>query len=136
MNADELIERFSLFDDWEERYAYLIDLGRKLPGLDDVHKTELNRVPGCVSQVWLVHEFDGSTLTFEADSDAFIVRGLVAILVHLYSGLTPEQVEALDIESVFGQLGLSEHLTPNRRSGFFSMVGRIQGAGAAAGRRV
>lgn len=132
MDAAELIERFSLFDDWEERYAYLIDLGRKLPGLDASLKTEGNRVRGCVSQVWLVHEDRGDTVHFDADSDAFIVKGLVAVLLHLYSDRTPDEILALDIEDVFGQLGLEAHLTPNRRSGFFSMVGRIRAAAQAA----
>lgn len=131
MDAEELIERFSIFDDWEERYAYLIELGRKLD-LDDAHKTETNRVRGCVSQVWLIHEQRGDVIHFEADSDAFIVKGLVAVLLHLYSDRTPDEILAVPIEEIFEELGLSSHLTPSRRNGFFSMVGRIRAVAEAA----
>jgi cysteine desulfuration protein SufE len=131
MDAEELVERFSIFDDWEERYAYLIELGRKLEPLDAAHKTEANRVRGCVSQVWLVHEDDGERIHLKADSDAFIVKGLVAVLLMLYSGRTREEIRQLPIEDIFDELGLSSHLTPSRRNGFFSMVGRIRGLAEA-----
>lgn len=132
MDAEELIERFSIFDDWEDRYAYLIELGRKLPPFDDAARTELNKVRGCVSQVWLTHTVDGDRLYFRADSDAFIVKGLVAILLELYSGRTRDEILAVDIEAIFEELGLSGHLTPSRRNGFFSMVGRIRGIAEAS----
>jgi cysteine desulfuration protein SufE len=132
MTTDELIERFSLFDDWEERYAYIIQLGRKLPPFPESERTEANKVSGCVSQVWMVSESAGETLVIQGDSDAFIVKGLVAILVALYSGLTPAGIAAVDVEKVFADLDLAEHLTPNRRNGFFSMVQRIRAFGAEA----
>lgn len=133
-SEDELIERFSLFDDWEERYAYLIELGRKLEPLAPDEMTEDTRVRGCVSQVWMVHDTEAGEpprITLRADSDAFIVKGLVAILLSLYSGRTPEQMAAVDIERVFAEIGLDSHLTPNRRNGFFSMVERIRGLAAS-----
>ena len=132
MNVEELIERFDLFDDWEERYAYIIQMGRKLPDFPEEHRTEANKVRGCVSQVWMISETDAGQVVIQGDSDAFIVKGLVAILLALYSKRTPEEIAAIDIESVFEQLGLAEHLTPNRRNGFFSMVQRIRAYGLAA----
>ncbi len=132
MTTDELIERFSLFDEWEERYAYIIQLGRKMPAFPESARTEANKVRGCVSQVWMVSENVGETLVIQGDSDAFIVKGLVAILVALYSGLTPEEIAAVDVEKVFADLDLVEHLTPNRRNGFFSMVQRIRAFGSQA----
>lgn len=132
MTPDALIETFELFDDWEDRYGYLIELGRKLPPLDPVHKTEANRVRGCVSQVWLIHEVRDGRVYFSADSDAFIVKGLAAILIELLSGRTPEQIAQTDIQAIFEQIGLESHLTPSRRSGFFSMVSRMRGAAQVA----
>lgn len=126
MDAQELIETFELLDDWEDRYAYLIELGRKLPPFDPASQTEENRVRGCVSKVWLTHELREGRLYFEADSDAFIVKGLAAILVGLFSGRTPEQIRDTPVEQIFEELGLSGHLTPSRRSGFFSMVQRMR----------
>lgn len=136
LSEQELVERFELLDDWTERYAYLVELGRKLPDMDDAEKTEDNRVRGCVSQVWLisrVREGDTPALEFVGDSDAHIVRGLIALLQMLYSGRTPQEILDADIERVFRDLGLDEHLSPNRRNGFRSMVERIKSdAGSAA----
>jgi len=126
MDAEELIERFSFFDDWQERYRYIIDLGMKLPALDEAHKTEDNKVRGCMSQVWMIHEVEGTTLHFYADSDSHIVKGLISVLLSLYSGLSSADVLALDIEHVFESIGLNQHLSPNRRNGFYSMVERIR----------
>ena len=131
MDAEELVERFSIFDDWEDRYAYLIELGRKLPPFDDASRTELNKVRGCVSQVWLTHEVLDDRIFFRADSDAFIVKGLVAVLLELYSGRTAAEILDTPIEEIFDQLGLSSHLTPSRRNGFFSMVERVRGVARA-----
>ena len=130
MPIEELIENFSFFDDWTDRYRYLIDLGRKLPDLDEAHKTEANKVRGCQSQVWMVMTWDptASTLSFEADSDSAIVKGLVAILKTLYSGQRPEAVMATDIDAVFREIGLDNHLSPNRRNGFYAMVNLIKAA--------
>ena len=129
MDVEELIFRFECFDDWQERYAYLIDLGRKLTPLDPVHKTEENRVLGCVSQVWVIEEVSASeppVYTFIADSDSHIVKGLIAIVQTVFSGKTAAEIAKADIDSVFKQIGLDEHLSPNRRNGFFSMVERIR----------
>lgn len=132
MDAEELVERFEIFDDWEERYAYLIELGRKLPPYPEEARDEAHRVRGCVSRVWLTHREEGETIHFDADSDAFIVKGLVAILLMLYSDKSPDEIRAVPIEQVFNDIGLSSHLTPSRRNGFFSMVERIRGIAAAA----
>ena len=129
MDPQELLERFSLFDDWEERYAYIIQMGRKLPAFPEESRTDANKVSGCVSQVWMISAVEDGRIQIQGDSDAFIVKGLVAILLALYSDKTPDEIAAVDIESVFGDLGLGEHLTPNRRNGFFSMVQRIRSYG-------
>jgi len=127
ITLEELKGNFSLFDDWEERYRYLIDLGKNLPPMDARLKTGKNKVNGCVSQVWMVAGFREGRLEFVADSDAHIVRGLIAILRAAYVGKTPEEIKSTDIEESFRELGLEQHLSPNRRSGFFSMVETIKG---------
>lgn len=127
-NLDDLVENFSLFDDWEERYRYLIDLGRTLPALPEDKKTDEALVKGCTSRVWL--HVQGQTegrYHFEADSDAHIVRGLVALLLTAYDGKTAAEIAAVDIEGFFDSLGLNQHLSPNRRNGFFAMVEKIKG---------
>lgn len=127
MSIDELVDNFALFDDWEERYRYLIDLGSRLPPMEDNLKTENSKVQGCMSQVWLVLGLDGDRrLTMLADSDAQIVRGLIAVLAAVYAGKTPGEIAATDIDGAFSKLGLDAHLSPNRRNGFFSMVERIR----------
>ncbi len=131
MGAAELLEDLDLFDDWVERYQYIIDLGKKLPPLPEADHTDANKVRGCMSQVWLTHSFDGAALTFQGDSDAAIVKGLIALLFEVYSGQAPADILAFDLPAFFEQLGLSEHLSPNRRNGFFSMVERIRAAAAA-----
>jgi len=127
MDVGELVENFNLFSDWQERYSYLIDLGRQLPALDDAEKNDETKVEGCMSQVWMVSQFqpDG-TVTFRAESDASIVQGLIAVLLTVYSGLTPQEIVDVDIEGIFSELGLQSHISPNRRSGFFAMVSRIK----------
>lgn len=135
LTADRIIQNFEILGNWEERYRYVIDLGRKLPGLDDKYKTEENRVKGCVSNVWLVtrvNEGSPPTLEFEADSDAHIVRGLVAILLAIYSGKSPGEIVDIDIRDIFQKLDLENHLSPSRSNGFFSMVERIRGLAQAA----
>ena len=130
----ELVENFALFDDWEDRYRYLIDLGRKLPLFPDSLKTELNKVRGCMSQVWLVTGHppgDPSKFAFAADSDAHIVKGLIAVLGVLFSGQTPAAVASIDPEAAFAKLGLAQHLSPTRRNGVVAMVARIKAAAAA-----
>lgn len=122
----ELVENFAVFDDWEERYRYLIDLGRKLPAMDNALKTDDNLVRGCTSRVWMIAKTDGGVFTFEADSDAHIVRGLIALLVAAYQGKKISEIAAVDIEETFRTIGLDQNLSPNRRNGFFAMVERIK----------
>ena len=132
MSLENLLDDFALFDDWEERYRYIIELGNGLAPLSDEEHNDANKVPGCVSQVWLVTEQNGNRLVFRGDSDAHIVRGLVAILLDLYSDKTPAEITGFDAEAAFNQLGLGEHLTPQRSNGFYSMVQRIRNDAAAA----
>lgn len=124
-NAEALIEDFALFDDWEGRYGYLIDLGKRLPPMDDALKTEENKVRGCMSQVWFVRRDESGRLLWEGDSDAAIVRGLIAVLQVLLSGKTLEEARAVDVAGVFDRLGLQQHLSMNRRNGFFAMVSKL-----------
>ncbi|MBX2834070.1 MAG: SufE family protein [Micavibrio sp.] len=123
----DLIENFALFEDWEERYRYLIDLGRTLPPMDEALKTDETLVRGCTSRVWIKEELNDGVLKFKADSDAHIVRGLIAILDRAYQGIALEKISTVDIEGAFAQIGLDQNLSPNRRSGFYAMVERIKG---------
>jgi cysteine desulfuration protein SufE len=124
----ELVENFSLFDDWEGRYQYLIDLGAAVPSMDDALKTEATEVKGCVSKVWLYYEQDSAgRYHFHADSDGKITKGLVYIVLAAYEGKTGLEIAAVKIEEEFSKLGLDEHLSPNRRNGFFAMVEKIRG---------
>lgn len=122
----ELKENFSFLDDWEDRYAYLIELGKQLPPMDEADKNEQNKVDGCMSQVWLKTSFDGRKMSFVADSDAFIVKGLIAVLQAVLSDKTPEEILNINVEEEFCALGLDTHLSPTRRNGFFSMVARVK----------
>ncbi|MEQ1564660.1 MAG: SufE family protein [Myxococcota bacterium] len=126
--SDELEENFALFDDWEDRYTYLVDLGKRLPELPADQRTEENKVRGCTSQVWFV-PLDGGDgrLWWAGDSDASIVRGLVAVLQVLFNGRTRDEVRAVDIDAVFARLGLERHLSVSRRNGFYSMVAKLRG---------
>jgi cysteine desulfuration protein SufE len=129
MQLDELLESFAILDDWTDRYRYIIELGRDLPPLPESAKTPENKVRGCMSQVWLVGRTDSSDpsrLVFDADSDAHIVRGLVAILLVLFSGKTRDEILALDPRATFAELGLDQHLSQGRSNGLLSMVGRIK----------
>lgn len=126
-NLEELTENFSLFDDWEERYKYLIDLGKNLPPMADSLKTEQTLVKGCTSQVWMICETDNDgRYHFTADSDAHIVRGLIFVILSAYQGKTAQDIQLMDIEKAFADIGLDQHLSPNRRNGFFAMVERIK----------
>jgi len=127
--AEDLIQSFEWLDSLEEQYQYLIDLGRKLPPMNEADKVEANRVHGCQSQVWLVaHPRPGTldVIDFEADSDAHIVRGLVAILKKIYSGQPAAKILSFDIEGFLKQLGLDQHLSLGRRNGLGEMVKRIK----------
>ena len=126
-NLEELTENFALFDDWEERYKYLIDLGKNLPAMPENLKTEDTMVQGCTSRVWMICETDeAGRHHFTADSDAHIVRGLIAILLTAYQNKTAEEIAGIDIEESFQNIGLDQHLSPNRRNGFFAMVERVK----------
>jgi cysteine desulfuration protein SufE len=128
---DEIIENFELLDEWDDRYRYVIELGRTLPPLAESAHTEANKVRGCASQVWLVTHVrpdgaGGPVLTFEGDSDAHIVRGLIAILFALYSGKSAREILATDALEVFDRVRLRENLTPQRSNGLRSMVERMR----------
>lgn len=126
MDMAELIENFSFLTDWEDRYAYLIELGKNLPPMKPEDKNDRTKVEGCMSQVWLKTETNNDVLSFVGESDAHIVRGLIAVLRIILSGKTKEEIRRTDVEVVFKQLGLESHLSPTRRNGFFAMVERIQ----------
>ena len=126
---DEILADFELLDDWEDRYRYVIELGRKLEPLPDDERSAANKVQGCVSQVWLsttVHPNGAPRLTFIGDSDAHIVRGLIAILFTLYSGKTARDILGVDAKHALDRLHLTEHLTPQRSNGLMAMVKRIR----------
>lgn len=128
---DRIIETFEILDDWEERYRFLIDLGKKLKPMTEADRTEANRVHGCQSQVWMtasLHKSNGcpSAMEFSAESDAFIVNGLISILLSAYNGRTPREAIEFDAEALFKRLDLVEHLSPTRRNGLHSMIGRIR----------
>lgn len=120
---------FELLDDWEDRYRYIIDLGKELVPFDASEKTDSNKVQGCVSQVWLVTERgkgDDPLITFRGDSDAHIVRGLVALVLAIYSGLNRSEIVRIDALAILKDLGLDQHLSPQRSNGLKSMIGRIR----------
>jgi cysteine desulfuration protein SufE len=130
VSFDEILADFELLEDWEDRYRYVIELGRKLSPLPEEARTPANKVQGCVSQVWLATRVAPGNrtprLSFVGDSDAHIVRGLIAILFALYSGKTADDILAVDANSVLGELHLKEHLTPQRSNGLVAMVERIR----------
>ncbi len=128
MTVEELIDNFQWLEDWEERYRYIIDLGRKLEPMPEKDKNEVTKVEGCMSQVWMTGAISGTppTLHIVADSDAFIVKGLIAVLLIIYNGKSPEEILNTDIKAIFSELDLEGHISPNRRNGFYAMVGRIQ----------
>ncbi len=128
ITIDRIMQNFDVLSDWEDRYRYIIELGRKLPPFDEKYKVDDNLVRGCVSQVWLVTDVrdgDPPVIEFRADSDAQIVKGLVTILLSLYSGKTAREILTADIRSIFEKLDLAKHLSINRANGFASMVKRI-----------
>lgn len=131
ISSDDIIETLSFFDSWEDRYKYIIDLGRELPPLDDSERTEANIVRGCQSQVWLTSRAQDGRLYFDADSDAFIVKGLLAVVLAAYNGKTPEAILAFDIEDYFTRLNLLKHLSVTRGNGLRAMVKRIKDTAAA-----
>lgn len=136
MSIDDLIEDFSFLDDWEDRYRYVIELGKDLVPLTEEEHSAANKVQGCVSQVWLVTEPQtkgGTTIVnFRGDSDAFIVRGLIAIVLRIYSGKSVQEILSIDARGIFEKLGLNEHLSPQRSNGLYSMVERVKADASAA----
>jgi len=133
---NEIIENFGSLEDWEDRYRYLIELGKDLPELPESERTEDNRVKGCASQVWVVTSVDRSgsetVLSFKGQSDAHIVKGLVALTLALYSDKSAREILSIDALDLFRRLGLAEHLTPQRSNGVRSMVERIRRDAIAA----
>lgn len=136
-DIEEIIDNFALLDEWDDRYRYLIELGRQLPPLAESARTEANKVQGCASQVWLETDVrpdgaDGPVLAFSGDSDAHLVRGLIAILFAIFSGKHAKDILGTDALALFERMGLREHLTPQRSNGFRSMVERIRAEARAA----
>jgi len=136
-DIEEIIDNFSVLDDWDDRYRYLIELGRELPPLAEAAHSDANKVQGCASQVWLDTKVRpngarGPVLSFAGDSDAHIVRGLIAILFAIFSGKHAKDILAIDALGLFERMGLREHLTPQRSNGFRSMVERIRSDARAA----
>ena len=126
---DQIIEDFSFLDDWEDRYRYVIELGKALPALPETEKNEDNRVHGCASQVWLVSETEGGddpVMRFRGDSDAFIVRGLVSIVLTVYSGHKASEIAKTDAIETFRKIGLVDHLSAQRANGLNAMVRKIR----------
>lgn len=136
-DIEEIIDNFAILDEWDDRYRYLIELGRQLPPLAESARTDANKVQGCASQVWLETDVrpdgaDGPVLAFSGDSDAHLVRGLIAILFAMFSGKHAADILGTDALSLFERMGLREHLTPQRSNGFRSMVERIRADARAA----
>ena len=140
-DINEIVENFELLGEWDARYEYLVDLGESLPAFDDGHRTEDNRVKGCISRVW-VHACtddagDPAKVRFSGDCDTAIIKGVLALLIDLMSGRTPEDIETLDVDELFERLQLAEHLSPNRHFGIYAIVElmKAQARGLAAGKR-
>jgi cysteine desulfuration protein SufE len=127
---DDIRSDFEFLDAWDERYKYIIDLGRDLAPYPQDHRNDRHKVRGCASQVWLYVEDDGATLSFKGDSDAHIVKGLVALLIALYSGKSAAEIVAIDPVAALAPFDLKDHLTPQRSNGLHSMVNRIRAIAA------
>lgn len=132
---DEIVEEFSLFDEWLDKYEYIIELGKNLPALDEEFKTDDRKVSGCQSQVWLNTKFENGNVIFEADSDAIITKGLVGLLVRVLSNHKPEEIVNAKLEFI-NRIGMKEHLSPNRANGLASMIKHMkQNANALLGKQ-
>lgn len=134
-NIQDMIDDFSFLDDWEDRYMHVIELGKSLAPLSDAERNASTKINGCVSQVWLVREVEknhanNSILNFRGDSDAHIVKGLVAVVLTIFSGRTAQEITDIDAAAILSGLGLEEHLTPQRSNGLHAMIGRIKGDAA------
>lgn len=132
LQMDEILDTFSFLDDWEERYAYIIDLGKKLPAFPEAEKNEDNLVHGCQSQVWLIHHLDNNSgkIFLLIESDAMIVRGLAALILCMLNAKTPEQLLAVDVDDLFEQLDLFRHISPTRGNGLRAMLQKIKNTAA------
>ena len=130
---DEIREAFGFFDSWEDKYRFVIDLGRNLPPMEEAAKTDENLIRGCQSQVWLTSRTDENrgTMHLRMDSDAHIVRGLIAIVLAAYDGKTPREIVDFDMDGLFEELALLQHLSPTRGNGLRAMVARIREAAAS-----
>ena len=126
ITCDDIVETLSFFDDWEDRYKYIIDLGRELPAMPDELHTEDRKIRGCQSQVWIDTRLEQNRLQLSVDSYAFIVKGLLGVVLAAYNNKTPEDIRAFDIDSYFEQLDLLRHLSPTRGNGLRAMVARIR----------
>ena len=126
MTLDELLDTFEFFDDWEDKYRFIIDIGKELAGLPDGDKTDAHLIRGCQSQVWLTYESSDEGLKFNMDSDAHIVRGLIAVVLIVIQNRSASEIQQLDIEGIFGQLDLLAHLSVTRGNGLRAMVSRIK----------
>ena len=126
MTLDELLDTFEFFDDWEDKYRFIIDIGKELPGLPDGDKTDAHLIRGCQSQVWLTYESSDEGLKFTMDSDAHIVRGLIAVVLIVIQNRSASEIQQLDIEGIFGQLDLLAHLSVTRGNGLRAMVSRVK----------
>lgn len=129
-NIQDMIDDFAFLDDWEDRYMHVIDLGKGLPPLPDNARTDANKVKGCASQVWLVSDKNADIWNFAGDSDAHIVKGLVAIVLEIFSGRSSAEIASLDANDILSKLGLAEHLSAQRSNGLAAMIGRIKAEAA------
>ena len=122
---EEIIDEFSMFDDWMQRYEYMIDLGKSLPLIEDEYKTDDNIIKGCQSRVWVNADYQDNKVVFKADSDAIITKGIVAILIRVFSGQKPEDIAKADTQFI-DEIGLKEHLSPTRANGLVSMIKQLK----------
>ena len=125
LTLDEVVDNFEFLDDWDARYAYLVELGEALPALDERHRTDQNRVQGCMSKVWVCpvpDPQDPRLVNFVGDCDTAIIKGVLSLLIELSSGRTPNEIQELDLDQLFDRLQLAEHLSPNRHFGIYSIV--------------
>lgn len=136
LTPEEVIENFDFLDNWEARYAYLVELGEALPELDERFRTEDNRVQGCMSKVWVCPVADDSrsgALRYVGDCDTAIIKGVLALVIGLLSGRTPQEIADLDLDDLFAKLHLAEHLSPNRHFGIYSLVEKMKTQALEAG---
>jgi len=122
---EEIVDEFSMFEEWDEKYEYIIELGKNLPLIDNKYKTENFKVNGCQSQVWVKPEFENGIVTFKADSDAIITKGLIALLIRVLSGHKPAEIVNTEL-TFLNKIGLKEHLSPTRSNGLVSMISRMK----------